>query len=163
DNYSQGAFTFSARNALGTGGIISGNIFNLLNYSTSVFSIDHTGKVLANSLRVSNLAGVSDTIVLSGAAGDVYNSTFKTSDFALAGSLGNYLPLSGGTVSGSINFSTSFALQYLGNNKLIFETLNTRLGGNAATNSTTDGLFLRPAGAQNAANQVLISGDGFIR
>src|SRR5690554_5222967 len=80
------------------------------------------------------------------------------SDFALAGSLGNYLPLAGGTMvnASTINWDFIGRLSIGGNYRLRFDSVNTFLSANNGT------IYLRPQGDSVNAGQVTIDGNGQI-
>lgn len=141
-------------------GLANQNVYAIGNVSSSLsstanrlFWIDNTGKVFGRS-GFSKVGATDDDVLLAG------GGHRPVSDFALAGSLGNYLPLAGGTMTGAIDFNLQPALNYLGQNRIHFGTNSTVIRGNSVAGSP-NGIFFRPING-SAVNQVTIDGDGQI-
>lgn len=73
----------------------------------------------------------------------------------------NYLPLSGGTMTGDINFTNNnYGITKNGSLRLSFTSNSTTVSGN--NTGTNPGIILRPQGSDSTAGQVTIQADGQI-
>jgi len=120
------------------------------------------GQVGAVSTRILGARDNSDNLWFqsgdgTGAWRQLASREWANNTFALAGSIGNYLPLSGGTMTGNINFSTQTnQLQWYGTTRMWGSTTSTVIMG-SATNGT---IIFRPQGT--TTGQVTIQSDGRI-
>lgn len=120
----------------------------------------HTGYAQFNGF---SKTGATNADILLGSGGHR-----PVSDFALAGSLGNYLPLAGGTSNSMLNYidfsnqtnSPNTGLTLNGVHKLRFSPTATVLASNIT--GSTQGIYFRPQGHGVSAGQVTIDGNGQI-
>lgn len=114
-------------------------------------ALDVTGEIAFRSLNSAGFLKTDASGVLS----------VDTNVYALASSLGSYLPLAGGTMTGDINWNVAgFGLSKSGDKRIVLRTVDTVISAQAT--GTTSGIIFRPQGSSVDTGAMTLRADGLI-